>query len=74
MSHLREYLMETLTVMVAKRREQNRVPESIEMVELQHKVTADIKETLNELCRDKVIEHYRTINSVAFKIKPGQEQ
>lgn len=74
MHYLREYLLGTLTAMTAERKANNRFPYGIDMIDIQHKVTADIKAVLNELCRDKVIEHYKTINSVAFKMKPGQEQ
>ena len=66
--------METLAAMAAERKAHNLVPEDVEMVELQHKVSADLKMVLNELCREKAIGYYKTINSVAFKIKPGQEQ
>lgn len=72
MNHLKAYIKDKISAMASDRKVRNIVPEGIVMPDLQREVIADVKAVINELCREGILEYYATLNSVAFKIKPGQ--
>lgn len=66
--------MTVISEMSAEKRNRNIVPEGVVMQDLQCRVISDIKTAITELCREKVIIHNKTLNSVAFKLTPEQER
>lgn len=69
MENLRKYILKSISSMIEDQKVQNISPIGITIINLKSKVANDIKITLNELCKDKVLEYYKTINSIAFKPK-----
>lgn len=69
MKHLEEYVVKIIDTMTAKRKERNVYPDGIDMISLQNRLISDLKAALNELCGKGIIIYYKTLNSVAFKIK-----
>lgn len=69
MENLREYILKSISSTNEYQKTQNIAPIGITVIDLQRKAAADIKIVLNELCKDKILEYYKTINSIAFKIK-----
>lgn len=69
MTHLEEYIIEIIDTMTAQRKERNKYPDGVDMVSLQNRLISDLKAALNALCGKGIIVYYKTLNSVAFKIK-----